>query len=62
LRILPNFITADCAISIVFTAVPVGPASKPVGAPTLSAWALYLLTACIGISAFFMRYRCKSFG
>lgn len=56
-------ITANCAVSVVFTAVPVTPASTPVGAPTLSAWALYLLAACIGISAFAaMRYECKSFG
>jgi len=54
-------VTANCAISVVFTAVPVTPASTPVGAPTLSAWASYLLTACIGISAFVaMRYGCKS--
>lgn len=50
-------ITADCSVSVAFAAVPAG---KPVGAPALVARMLYLLAACIGMSAFIaLRFRLR---
>ena len=55
-------ITANCAISVAFAAVPVTPSGTPVGAPTLSTWALYLLAVCLATLAFAARPSRRKFG